>query len=293
MASDRLRALIDHFRTRPLNLADGEHVNRPKYDRFAGLFAPAAGVAIGAAELGGVPAERHVAGDGPCVLYLHGGGYTLGSPVSHRHLVSRLAAELGGEVWAIHYRLAPEAPFPAAVEDAAAAWEALTRGRPEGSVAIMGDSAGGGLAFATAIVARDRGLAAPSALAAASPWVDMTASSSSYEFLAGVDPIIQRADIVWHARRYLGDADPLNGLASPLFARLDGLPPTLIQVGDREVLFGDAVRMHQRLIAAGVDSELAVWKEMFHVWHFYWPQLEEGAAAIVHAADFIRRRRDG
>ena len=138
--------------------------------------------------------------------------------------------------------------------------------------------------------ARDQGLPAPRALVAISPWVDMTASSSSYEFLSGVDPVLSRQDIVWHSGRYLAGADLLTGLASPLFADLKGLPPTLIQVGDHEVLFGDSVRIHQRLIAAGVDTELSLWKDMFHVWHFYWRQLDEGAEAITAAARFIRRR---
>lgn len=289
MASDKLAALVAQFRKRPMKLADGESANRAKYDRFADLFHPAAGVDIEPSELGGVPGERHVGGDGPVVLYLHGGGYTLGSPRSHRHVASRLAADLAGVVYAIDYRLAPEAPFPAAVEDAVAAWEAVQDLHPDRRIAVMGDSAGGGLTFATALAARDGELATPSCLVAASPWVDMTASSSSYEFLAGVDPIVQRPDIVWHSSRYLNGADLLNGLASPLFAELKNLPPVLIQVGDREVLFGDSVRMHQRLIAAGVDTELAVWKGMFHVWHFYWPQLEEGAAAIAQAARFIEQ----
>lgn len=289
MASDKLTALVQQFRKRPMDLADGEAVNRLKYDRFADLFSPAAGVTITPASLGGVAAERHVAGDGPTVLYLHGGGYTLGSPRSHRHLVSRLAADLQGEVFALDYRLGPEAPFPAAIEDSIRAWQALFTDQPTRPVSVMGDSAGGGLSFATALAARDQGLPAPACIVAASPWVDMTASSSSYEFLDAADPIVSRQDIVWHSGRYLAGADLLTGLASPMFAELENLPPTLIQVGDHEVLFGDSVRMHQRLIAAGVDTELAVWKEMFHVWHFYWPQLEEGARAIADAAAFIKR----
>lgn len=292
MASETLKALVDQFRKRPLDLADGETVNRVKYDRFADVFAPAEGVSITPVSLGGVPAERHVAGDGPTVLYLHGGGYTLGSPRSHRHLISQLAVELGGEVYAPDYRLAPEAPYPVAVDDAVAAWEGLMSEHSGRPVSIMGDSAGGGLSFATALAVRDRGLPTPRALVAVSPWVDMTASSSSYEFLGPSDPILSRQDIVWHSGRYLAGADPLAGLASPLFADLKGLPPTLIQVGDHEVLFGDSVRIHQRLIAAGVDTELAVWKGMFHVWHFYWRELPEGARAIAEAAAFVRRQHE-
>lgn len=292
MASETLKALVDQFRKRPLDLADGEAVNRVKYDRFADVFAPAGGVDITPVSLGGIPAERHLAGDGPTVLYLHGGGYTLGSPRSHRHLISRLAADLQGEVFALDYRLAPEAPYPVAVDDAVAAWEALVSERPDRPVSVMGDSAGGGLSFATALAVRDRGLQPPRAIVAISPWVDMTASSSSYEFLGAADPIISRQDIVWHSGRYLAGADPLAGLASPMFADLKGLPPTLIQVGDHEVLFGDSVRIHQRLIAAGVDTELSVWKGMFHVWHFYWRELDEGARAIGQAAAFLRRHHD-
>lgn len=290
MASEKLTALVAQFRKRPLNLADGETVNRAKYDRFADLFPPADGVTITPMTLGGVAAERHEAGDGPTVLYLHGGGYTLGSIRSHRHLISKLAADLQGVVYAIDYRLAPEAPFPAPVDDAVAAWRELHETEPGRAISVMGDSAGGGLSFALTVAARDQGLPAPRALVAISPWVDMTASSSSYEFLSGVDPVLSRQDIVWHSGRYLAGADLLTGLASPLFADLKGLPPTLIQVGDHEVLFGDSVRIHQRLIAAGVDTELSLWKDMFHVWHFYWRQLDEGAEAIAAAARFIRRQ---
>lgn len=292
MASEKLKALVEQFRRRPMDLADGEVVNRVKYDRFAELFPPAAGVTITPMTLGGVAAEKHAAGDGPTVLYLHGGGYTMGSIRSHRHLVSKLAAELKGVVYAIDYRLAPEAPFPAAVDDAVAAWRELHEDQPGRAISVMGDSAGGGLSFALALAARDQNLPAPRAIVAVSPWVDMTASSSSYEFLAGVDPVVTRQDIVWHSGRYLAGADLLTGLASPMFANLKGLSPTLIQVGDHEVLFGDSVRMHQRLIAAGVDTELSLWKEMFHVWHFYWPQLEEGAQAITAAAGFIQRHHE-
>jgi acetyl esterase/lipase len=189
----------------------------------------------------------------------------------------------------LDYRLAPEHPFPAAL----AAYDELIRRHDAPSVAVGGDSAGGGLSFATLVAARDRTLAMPGCVVGISPWVNLGTENPSYDRLAAVDPMLSREVIGYFAPRYAAGADVRDPRLSPLFARLQGLPPTLIQIGDREAFFGDATAMHECLIGAGVDSELVVWKGMFHVWHLYWPMLAEGRRAIAEIAAFVRRHCGG
>ena len=258
-------------------------------ETFAKLYAVPHDVRLETTPIAGVPCEALRAGAaGPTLLYLHGGGYVAGSPRSHRHLAAGLAHRLGGHVVVPDYRLAPEYRFPAALEDVLACYRALAT---DGPVAIAGDSAGGGLSFSLAIAARDEGLPPPQCIVALSPWVALTTNNPAYDDLAALDPLLSREICSWHAMRYLGDTAPTTPEASPLFADLTGLPPVLIQVGDHEVLFGDAARMHQKLLAASVPSELSIWNGMFHVWHLYWPTLAEGAAAIDAVAAFVARSR--
>jgi phosphinothricin tripeptide acetyl hydrolase len=288
MPSAELAAIVQMLRAHPFKPGTPVGDLRAQIDRFGDSFPISDRVEVTGATLGGVPAERLVAGaEGPSVLYLHGGGYVMGSPKSHRHLAARLAEDLAGEVWVLDYRLAPEAPFPAALDDALAAYRDLTVGGAR--VTLVGDSAGGGLAFATALAARAAGLPAPACVIGISPWVNAGAENESYDTLAAVDPMISRQMVEHFAPLYLGGHPTSEPLISPLFADLRGLPPVLIQIGDRECFFGDAARMHQALIAAGVDAELSVWKEMFHVWHLYWPMLAEGRAAISAIAGFVAR----
>jgi epsilon-lactone hydrolase len=290
MASKELDAVLGLLRKHPFRLDVGEDELRRGLDQLGKAFSPPEGLERDTVKLGGVPAERLTAGSGPSVLFLHGGGYVIGSPQSHRHLAGLLARDLGGTVWLLDYRRAPESPFPAALDDAISAYRDLETQRSAPAPAIVGDSAGGGLAFALALRLRDEGLPAPAALVGISPWVDLGAASETYDLYKDVDLLLSRDIAGYFARRYLADRPSNEPLASPLFARLEGLPPTLIQVGDRECFFGDAVRMHQRLIAAGVDSELSVWKEMFHVWHLYWPMLPEGRRAVDEIARFLTAR---
>lgn len=286
MSTQQLDRLKAQFRKYPFNPAVTEAELRALADRMAEVFPVPQGVSVTASDLGGVPAERLCASpDGPVTLYFHGGGYVTGSPRSHRHLGGLLAAETGGTVWMLDYRLAPEHPFPAATDDALAAYSVLSEGQ---AVALAGDSAGGGLALVTAIRARDAGLRRPACVVGISPWVNALTDSASYDLLAAVDPNLSRDISDWHATRYIGDADPRDPLISPVRADLAGLPPVLIQVGDNEVFFGDAAHMHQRLVAAGVAARFRAWDGMFHVWHIYWPRLDEGRAGVVEAAEFIR-----
>ena len=286
MATDDLLRLRAAFRSRTFDPTQTEAAARRRLDGFALLYQLPAGVTVEALTLAGRPAERLCAGDGPRLLYLHGGGFVTGSLASHRHMAGRLAAELRGTVDVLEYRLAPEATFPAAPDDCLAAFAVLAR---EGPVAIAGDSAGGNLALATAVAARDAGLRPPIAVVALSPWVNLCTDNASFDLLGPVDLLLSRAVAEWHVSRYLAaGAARDDPRASPLFANLAGLPPVLVQVGDHEVFFGDAVLLHQRLIAAGVNTTLSVAKGMFHVWHLYWPTLAEGEAALVDAAAFIR-----
>jgi monoterpene epsilon-lactone hydrolase len=287
MASKELDVVLGLLRKHPFRLDAGEEELRRGLDGLGKAFSPPEGIHGETVELGGVPAERLVAGNGPAVLFLHGGGYVLGGPRSHRHLAGLLAKELNGTVWLLDYRRAPEFPYPAALDDALTAyWDLLVKAAPHG-LAIVGDSAGGGLGFALALKARDEGVPAPKALVGISPWVNLGTESETYDLYEGLDPLLSRDIAGYFAKRYLAGRSASEPLASPLFGDLRGLPATLIQVGDRECFLGDAVRMHQRLIASGIDSELSVWKEMFHVWHLYWPMLPEGKRAVSEMARFL------
>lgn len=228
---------------------------------------------------------------GRVVLYLHGGGYVIGSPRSHRHLAAAIAAAGQASALLLDYRLAPEHPYPAAVDDATAAYRwLLEQGVAPDHIVIGGDSAGGGLTVATLLALRDAGLPLPAGGACISPWVDLTFSGASYRTRAAVDPIVTRPGIDEMARAYLGATPARTPLASPLFADLRGLPPLLIHVGSDEVLLDDAVQLADRAKAAGVDTTLEVWDRMIHVWHWFLPMLDEAQRAVDGIGRFIRAR---
>lgn len=267
---------------------------RAGIDRFARLFPVDEDVKTEILTLGGVPAE-HVcagngAGNGPDVLYLHGGGYVIGSPRSHRHVAARLAQLLNGNVFSLDYRLAPEAPYPAAIEDAIAAWTALSArvGRP---VAVAGDSAGGGLACALTMALLETGETPPPCLALFSPWISLTTSASSFTRLARLDPMISAATAAFFANLYAPQDRHEDPMASPLFGDVAGFPPTLIQAGGREVFLDDIQAFANKLQMSRRPLELSVYPEMFHVWHLYWPRLAEGRAALAEAAQFVRQHQ--
>jgi epsilon-lactone hydrolase len=244
--------------------------------------------------IGAMAAERLTpagADRSACLLYLHGGGYAIGSPRSHRHLAVDLAARAGITALVPEYRLAPEYPFPAAVDDALAAYRSLLdAGLAPGCIAIAGDSAGGGLTVACLLAARDAGLPMPAAAACLSPWADMTASGVSYQSKATVDVLVKKEDLMRYGTAYLGGAKSTATLASPALADLTGLPPLFIQVGSEEVLLDDARLLAAKAEAAGVAVTLEEWPDMFHVWQWYWPMLEEGRQANVAIAAFIKQR---
>lgn len=225
------------------------------------------------------------------VLYLHGGAYVSGSLESHRNIGARLAVAAGAPLLALDYRLAPEDPFPAAINDAIAAWTWLVTDGGIGAarVAICGDSAGGGLTTATMIALRDAGAPLPAAAALLSPWVDLGCRGTSHSARADIEPMLRTQFLEADAKRYAGsDGDVLHPLVSPVEADLSSLPPVLIHVGTDEILFDDAVTLHERLDAAGVDSQLDVWPDMFHVWHGC-PLLPEAHEAVRQIGRFVTR----
>jgi len=223
------------------------------------------------------------------VFYLHGGGFTLGSIRTHRFLMQAVGRAAGAKVLGVDYRLAPEHPFPAAVEDSERAWKWLLEQGVEASrCAIAGDSAGGGLTLATLLKLRDEGLPLPSAAIGLSPWVDLSGSGDSFATKAGEDPLVTVELLRLMGEAYLGGAHPHTALASPLFADLAGLPPLLIQVGTAEILLSDSTRLAERAEAAGVAVTLETWEDMIHVFQAF-PTLAESGQAIGRIGDFVRQ----
>lgn len=227
--------------------------------------------------------------DARVLLYLHGGGYVMGSPNTHRALAGELSRAAGAAVLLLDYRLAPEAPFPAAVDDAVAAYAwLLAQGHQPSRLAIAGDSAGGGLTVATLIALREKSLPQPRCAVCLSPWSDLNCSNASYQTRAAADPMITAADISMMAKAYLNGADPKSPLASPNRADLSGLPPLLIHVGRDELLLDDAVVLHEAARSAGVASTLEIWDDMIHVWHAFHPMLPEGRQGIARIGEYLR-----
>jgi len=225
------------------------------------------------------------------LLYLHGGGYVIGSPRSHRHLAGALSVESGLALFVADYRLAPENPFPAAVDDALAAYRGLLEeGLAPQRLAIAGDSAGGGLTIATLVAARDRGVALPACAVGLSPWCDLSQGGEAYRSRATRDPIVKKEGLDEMASAYLKGANPKTPLASPLFADLKGLPPLLLQVGTEEALYDDTVALKARAEAAGVEVSAESWGGMIHVWHIFHPILSEGRDAIARVGQYLKSR---
>ena len=222
------------------------------------------------------------------LLFLHGGGFVIGSLDSHRHLVSEAGRAAGASALALDYRLAPEHPFPAAVEDAVSGYRfLLSRGYPPGRIAIAGDSAGGGLVVSAMIAIRDAGLRQPGCGWCISPWVDLEAIGETMSTKAAIDPTVQKAGILDMARLYLNGADARLPLASPIYANLTGLAPLLIQVGAAETLLDDAIRLAMVAGAADVRVDLQIWPEMIHVWHLFHPELKAGLRAIEQGGSLV------
>lgn len=225
--------------------------------------------------------ERHV-------LYLHGGGYISGAPAYYRHFTWRIADAVRACVWAMEYRLAPEHPFPAALEDAVAGYTWLAEKAPDTRrLFVMGDSAGAGLALGLLMKLRDDGGPLPGAAVAMSPWTDLALTGGSLASNAVADPMLNADSLPQLTRFYLAGADPRTPYASPLYGNAAGLPPVLIQVGSDEILRDDAVRMAEKLREENPKSRLEIWARMPHVWQLFVPVLPEAHRAIAQIGEFI------
>ncbi|HVH03378.1 MAG TPA: alpha/beta hydrolase fold domain-containing protein, partial [Amaricoccus sp.] len=263
---------------------------RARMEREAALLPAPPGAALREASLGGVPALRIDGPEGgPVILWLHGGAYCLGSPRTHAAMVGDLARRAGMGVLLPDYRLAPEHRFPAAVEDARAAWDALVaEGVPPARIALGGDSAGGGLAFALLAALLAEGVA-PAALVAFSPWVDLTLSGASHRRLARRDALLPAERLPEVRDLYLAGADPADPRASPHRAAFPAAPPVLIQASRDEILADDARLIAARLRAEGAPVALDLVAGVPHVWQFWHGYLPEADAAMDRAAGFLRR----
>jgi len=250
-----------------------------------------ADVTVAAAALDGVPTAeitvdeiepRHV------VLYFHGGVYVIGDAFLAADLASQVGRRTQAKVISVDYRLAPEHPYPAAVDDALAAYEALLRnGIAPSDIAFAGESAGGGLAIATLVNARDHGLPMPAAAFVMSPYVDLTLAGASIETKRDVDPLFTRELLQDRVGDYTAGQDAALGLISPIFADLSGLPPLIIQAGTHELLLDDAVRLAQQAATADVEVTLDITPGVPHVFQAYYPILDEAAAALDRAGQFL------
>ena len=231
------------------------------------------------------------AGDDAVILYIHGGGFTAGTVVAYRGLSSRYSNAARARVLAFHYRHAPEAPFPAALEDCVRAylWLTLDHGTPPHRIGLVGDSAGGNLVIATLLQLRDIGEPLPAAAVCVSAIFDHAHMGESVTARAVRDPMILPSSLKACSAAYLGGADPRTPLASPLYADLSGLPPLLLEMGSEEMLRDDSVRLAAKAKAAGVDVTLEEWPEMIHVWHLFSDRLEDGRKAIAGVGEFLRR----
>lgn len=294
MTVAQLDSLITLLRKRPAANAQDVAESRARFEKMAAVLGGAPDAKCETVDAGGVPAEWVAApGVDPerAVLLLHGGGYAIGSLNTHRRLAYDISAASGARVLVIDYRLAPEHPFPAAVDDAAAAWRWLLQQAFAASrLAIVGDSAGGGLTIATLVNLRDQKLGLPGCAVAVSPWVDLEGLGNSITTRAAQDAMVQKDGLLWMAKMYLAGKDAKTPLAAPLHADLKGLPPVLVQVGTAETLLDDATRIAEKLHAAGVEVRLAIWPNMPHVFPLFAPILSEGRDGCLEIGSFIRSR---
>ncbi len=292
MPSKELEKIINMIKSRELAEDRTMEEMRADSEEWAQQFPVASNTDCKPIKVGNIDAEWVInsnAKDDRVVLFLHGGGYLLGSINTHRALASDISKSSEAQVLLIAYRLAPEHPYPAAVEDSKAAYRwLLKKGYEPSQIVVAGDSAGGGLAVAICVALRDEGVKLPAAIVSLSPWIDMEAIGESMTTNAEIDPNVQRDPLIEMAKVYLGGADLRTPLANPLYADLKGLPPILIQVGKRETLLDDSTRLAEVAKKAGVEVILEPWEDMIHVWHRYAYILPEGREAIKRVGDFIR-----
>ena len=291
-----LGGLIEGLRAGELSLADPPDKARADFDAMLTMIPVAEDLEFTEEDLGGVTALKGsypgAAEDG-ALLYFHGGGFFIGSAHGYRVLSAELARAAGITMWSVDYRLAPEHPFPAALDDCVNAYRALVAsGIAPGRIVLAGDSAGGGLVFSTLLALREAGDPLPAAGLALSPWANLACDGETLASKAEEDPSLTPAGLKAGATHYLGEGDPREPLASPAFADLSGLPPLMIQVGSAEILLDDSVRLARAAGAAGTPVRLEIWPNMPHVFHAFAFMLEAGRLAIEDAGAFMRQAID-
>jgi epsilon-lactone hydrolase len=290
MSSSEIDAIRELLRSKPRPAGFAER--RERLDAIGSTSPPAGDIRLEPIDANGIAAEWSLApGSDPSkvLLFFHGGGYCSGSIVSHRGMVTEAGRAARARTLAVGYRLAPEHPFPAAIEDARSAYRfLLDQGIAPSRIVVGGDSAGGGLTLALITSVRDAREPLPACAWLVSPWVDLQMIGASLAEKAVADPLISKSYLEELASAYLAGADPANPLVSPLNADLAGLPPLLVQVGSAETLLDDAVRIARRAGAADVRVNLEIWPHMIHAWHLWAAQLEAGRRAIASAGAFIR-----
>ncbi|HXW84446.1 MAG TPA: alpha/beta hydrolase [Candidatus Binataceae bacterium] len=289
MASEQLHKVIERIKSQPQNPNAPLAARRAGMEKISERVAP--DIVAEKVSANGVPAEwisAPGAATDRAILYLHGGGYVVGSINTHRAMIARIARASNARALALDYRLAPEHPFPAAVNDTVAAyrWLLAQKIKPQ-KIVVAGDSAGGGLTLAALVAIRDASLPMPAGAVPISPWTDLEGTGASVRTRAARDPMVTSENLAGSAKQYYASHSPRDPLVSPLYADFRGFPPLLIQVGDAEILLDDATRVAERAKAAGVQVDLEVWDDMVHVWHVFAKILPEGQQAIDRVGRFV------
>jgi monoterpene epsilon-lactone hydrolase len=290
-------ALDQLLRDAPLDLGGDVAEQRVIFEEMMAAIPVPADVTTSSGSLGGIPVVNIEASDAEpewVIFYLHGGAYAIGTAASSVGLASDLARRVGARLVSVEYRLAPEHPHPAALDDAVAAYRGLLdSGVAASTIAIAGESAGAGLAAATLVALKHAGLPQPTGAVLMSPWADLTLSGDSISAKAAVDPALTPEGLRRRAIDYTADRDPTADLVSPIFADLTGLPPLLIQAGSHEILLDDATRLASRAAAADVAVTLEVTPGVPHVFQGFAAMLDEGDAALTSAGQFLRAHLAG
>jgi monoterpene epsilon-lactone hydrolase len=293
MASPELETLIQQLRAQPFSEKTPLEQTRADFEAFAQLLPPADDVKREPVDVDGVSAEWITvpnSSDAITVLYFHGGGFVIGSVNVYVDLVSRIARASGARALSVDYRLAPEHPFPAALDDATTAYRwLLKQGVAPESIVIAGDSAGGSLSACTMLALKDAGDPLPGGAVLISPGTEWTLSGETMKSRADRDPTLTHSLLAHWGGLYLGATSPTEPLVSPLFGDYSGLPPILIQVGDAEIVLDHSTRYAERAKAAGVDVTIEVWDDMIHVFQLFAPMLPEGQQAIDKIGEWIKQ----
>jgi len=294
VSQEQLHAIVKRLKANPMLEQASLDAVRAAFEQLGAMFPVAGEVQCQPVMAGSVKAEW-VGAPGTtadrAVLYLHGGGYAIGSINTHRALAAGISHAAKARVLLIDYRLAPEHPHPMAVEDATASYRwLLEQGLSPQRIAVAGDSAGGGLTVATLVALRDAGDKLPGCGVCLSPWVDLECLGESMTSKADVDPMMQKEQLLRLAGFYLGGQDPRKQNAAPLYAELSGLPPLLLQVGTCETLLDDASRIAERARKAGVEVTHEPWEEMIHGWQLFAATLDEGKQAIERIGAYVLQK---